>query len=171
MCLRCSGKSREVSNRGRAETVKEACREEQRRTGSGARWAWDGAAVPAQGSRANAEGLPLLPFLRAAMASRAGRPASLPPSLPASLLALSLLPCPSFLPASPLPPLRPALSYPSHSYLPAALPGCRRSKANHCGMRATGARTPGVFTSRTRPLRVHPPPQSLLSSAVCQALF
>lgn len=128
MCLRCSGKSREVSNRGRAETVKEACREEQRRTGSGARWAWDGAAVPAQGSRANAEGLPLLPFLRAAMASRAGRPASLPPSLPASLLALSLLPCPSFLPASPLPPLRPALSYPSHSYLPAALPGAGDQK-------------------------------------------
>lgn len=129
MCLRCSGKSREVSNRGRAETVKEACREEQRRTGSGARWAWDGAAVPAQGSRANAEGLPLLPFLRAAMASRAGRPASLPPSLSPCFSPCPLSPSLSLLPAclSP-PPLRPALSYPSHSYLPAALPGAGDQK-------------------------------------------
>lgn len=104
MCLRCSGKSREVSNRGRAETVKEACREEQRRTGSGARWAWDGAAVPAQGSRANAEGLPLLPFLRAAMASRAGRPASLPPSLSPCFSPCPLSPSLSLLPACLSPP-------------------------------------------------------------------
>lgn len=164
MCLRCSGKSREVSNRGRAETVKEACREEQRRTGSGARWAWDGAAVPAQGSRANAEGLPLLPFLRAAMASRAGRPASLPPSLSPCFSPCPLSPSLSLLPAClspPSPSSGPKLSQPQ--LFTSCSAGGRRSKANHCGMRATGARTPGVFTSRTRPLRVHPPPQSLLS--------
>lgn len=93
------------------------------------------------------------------------RSPSLPPSLPLSLLlslpSLSFPVPPSCLPLPPSPSSGPKLSQPQ--LFTSCSAGCRRSKANHCGMRATGARTPGVFTSRTRPLRVHPPPQSLLS--------